>query len=151
MGHTHETAKLTFQNRAFNVGPNGMGFSTSSPSATSGGGQSNSPVCVEPFPIVVSIVFYCFIAFVCLCWSSTLHACFCPCPCIIHCLVSFILYRQSVAPIISGFASGRCRAPHSCAPSSASRKFVKIAPFLIVQSNPIATSSPRNLNHGDHG
>jgi hypothetical protein len=40
---TMDEVKANSQNRAF-VGQNPMGFSTSSPSATTGGGQSNSPV-----------------------------------------------------------------------------------------------------------
>jgi hypothetical protein len=40
---TMEGINANTQNRAY-VGPNSMGFSTSSPSATTGGGQGNSPV-----------------------------------------------------------------------------------------------------------
>jgi hypothetical protein len=55
----HDTSKgvwanIQIKNRAFNVGPSvGMGFSTSSPSATTGGGQSNSPVCIFDLFIAV--------------------------------------------------------------------------------------------------
>jgi hypothetical protein len=43
-------------NRAFSV-PSPMIFSTSSPSATSGGGQSNSPVCTCSFFILKAFLF----------------------------------------------------------------------------------------------
>ena len=48
-------------NRAFSV-PSPMIFSTSSPSATTGGGQSNSPVCPCIFfdPRILSVHFPCF-------------------------------------------------------------------------------------------
>ncbi len=69
-----EEVQANDSNRAFSV-PSPMGFSTSSPSATTGGGQSNTPVCtrIVLHSRILSLHFHIFLFRVLICVSLVIH------------------------------------------------------------------------------
>jgi hypothetical protein len=116
-------------NRAFSV-PSPMIFSTSSPSATTGGGQSNSPVCPCSFfdPRILSVHFPCF-SFCVLDLVSLVIRHFCP---------YHVSVRTSATGVLGHF---QCTAVPQ-----------KISPFLIVTiTNHDNIAIPQHHNHGYDG